>query len=203
MTSAVAHAIPNGSPVTKQMSPGHASKVSSVIEPVTSHATAQDHVCTEGLRDGIELNDLDGPLGDDGAIAVIGMAVKFPGDATSPESFWHMLINRQSALSEVPKSRFNIDAFHNDGSNHEPGTVSYHNVCALASIADVASQINARGGHFVKEDLQIFDASFFSISPAEAECLDPQQRWLLETTYHALENGESPLDQMWQHGYQH
>ncbi|KAL8970596.1 MAG: hypothetical protein Q9183_001442 [Haloplaca sp. 2 TL-2023] len=130
----------------------------------------------EGLRDCFESNDRDGPLGDDGAIAITGMAVKFPGDATSPDSFWHMLINRQSALSEVPKDRFNIDAFHNDSGKFEPGTV------------------NARGGHFIKEDLQIFDASFFSISPAEAECLDPQQRWLLETTYHALENAGLPLE---------
>ena len=30
---------------------------------------------------------------------------------------------------------------------------------------------------------------FFSITPAEAACMDPQQRLVLETCYYALENG--------------
>jgi acyl transferase domain-containing protein len=49
------------------------------------------------------------------------------------------------------------------------------------------------GGHFLADDPARFDAPFFSIKPAEAECLDPQQRFLLETTYQALENGEFTL----------
>ena len=41
----------------------------------------------------------------------------------------------------------------------------------------------------MRENIAAFDAPFFSMPPAEAHCLDPQQRSLLETTYHALENG--------------
>ena len=48
-----------------------------------------------------------------------------------------------------------------------------------------------RGAHFLEEDIAVFDAPFFSITPAEAASMDPQQRGLLETTYRALENGES------------
>ena len=46
-------------------------------------------------------------------------------------------------------------------------------------------------------DLAAFDAPFFSIPPAEAACIDPQQRILLETSYRALENGKSQSYQNW------
>lgn len=52
-------------------------------------------------------------------------------------------------------------------------------------------QIPLRGGHFVQENLGSFDAPFFSITPEEAACMDPQHRRLLETAYHALEDGGS------------
>lgn len=51
-------------------------------------------------------------------------------------------------------------------------------------------QLPLRGGHFLKEDLGAFDATFFSITPAEALAMDPQQRMMLETSYTALENGK-------------
>lgn len=49
--------------------------------------------------------------------------------------------------------------------------------------------MKARGGHFIRDDIATFDAPFFSITPNEASCMDPMQRWLLETTYNALEDG--------------
>lgn len=54
-------------------------------------------------------------------------------------------------------------------------------------------QIAVRKGHFVKEDIGAFDAPFFSINPGEASSMDPQHRRLLETAYHALEDGMLPL----------
>ena len=42
----------------------------------------------------------------------------------------------------------------------------------------------------MKENIGAFDAPFFSITAGEADCMDPQHRRLLETAYHALENGE-------------
>ena len=53
--------------------------------------------------------------------------------------------------------------------------------------------MNVKKAHFLQEDISKFDAPFFSITPAEAACMDPQQRGLLETVYRALENGESLL----------
>ncbi|KAL4862401.1 hypothetical protein BDV12DRAFT_207226 [Aspergillus spectabilis] len=108
-------------------------------------------------------------------IAVIGMAVKFPQDASDVEGFWQMLLKGKSAMTDIPKNRFNLDGYYHPTKAHF-GTTT------------------VRGGNFVKDDLDNFDAGFFSISPLEAASLDPQQRWLLETTYHALENAGLTLD---------
>jgi acyl transferase domain-containing protein len=64
--------------------------------------------------------------------------------------------------------------------------------CLMSSLVQDTEncQMTVRGGHFLEEDLGCFDAPFFSISPAEAAAMDPQQRKLLEVSYHALENGK-------------
>ncbi|EDN95526.1 hypothetical protein SS1G_11404 [Sclerotinia sclerotiorum 1980 UF-70] len=108
------------------------------------------------------------------AIAVVGFGLNFPQDADTPENFWKMLVDGRSAMTDVPKDRWNIDSF-------------YH------PSADRHDSMNARGGHFLKEDISLFDAPFFSMPPAEAVCMDPQQRSLLECTYHALENAGMPM----------
>ena len=45
-------------------------------------------------------------------IAVIGLDLKLPQDAVSAETFWRLLIEGRSAMTEVPKDRFNLDAFY-------------------------------------------------------------------------------------------
>ncbi|KAH9876419.1 hypothetical protein J1614_003550 [Plenodomus biglobosus] len=98
-------------------------------------------------------------------IAVVGLGCRFPGDVTSGEKFWNLLVSKKSARTETPQERFNVDAFyHPDGDRY--GTV---------------------------KDVSLFDAPFFSISPAEAMAMDPMQRLLLEVTYEALENSGTSL----------
>ncbi|RMZ80672.1 hypothetical protein DV738_g2743, partial [Chaetothyriales sp. CBS 135597] len=102
-------------------------------------------------------------------IAVIGLDLKFPGDATNPSTFFDMLKAGGSALSGIPKDRFNLEAF-------------YH------PDPERAGALNVPKAHFLRENIAAFDAPFFSITPAEAAGMDPQQRGLLETAYRAFEN---------------
>ncbi|KAI9163194.1 Lovastatin nonaketide synthase mokA [Paramyrothecium foliicola] len=100
-------------------------------------------------------------------IVIVGSACRFPGSVDSPSKLWDLLREPKDLQSEVPKDRFNIDAFyHPNGSHH--------------------GRTNARHGYFLDQAPKAFDASFFNIQAGEAESIDPQQRLLLETTYDAI-----------------
>ena len=101
-------------------------------------------------------------------LAIVGIGCRLPGNSNDPESFWDLLIQGQSAIREVPPDRWDIQRY-------------YHE--------DVAVPIKmiTKWGGFV-EEVDQFDASFFGISPREAQRIDPQQRWLLEVAWEALED---------------
>ncbi|KAF6807652.1 polyketide synthase [Colletotrichum musicola] len=110
-------------------------------------------------------------------IAVVGINLKFPGDAITPESFWKMLHEGRSTAERVPADRFNIDAFHHPDPNR-------------------MDSIRFTEAHFMAEDPRDFDAPFFSMSPAEASILDAQQRGLLEGAYRVFENAGIPMSKL-------
>ena len=102
-------------------------------------------------------------------LAIIGMACRLPGEVTTPDALWDMCSRGRSTWSEIPKNRFNADAFRHPN-------------------PDRLGSFNAQGAHFLKEDVGLFDAPFFNITLQEARSMDPQQRILLECAYEALEN---------------
>ncbi|KAF5621839.1 polyketide synthase [Fusarium sp. NRRL 52700] len=102
-------------------------------------------------------------------IAIVGIGLRFPGDASSPEELWKVLERGESQWSEFPKDRLNIDGYYHPSGDRQ-GSISF------------------RGAHFIKGNYASFDASFFSISSEDAKAIDPQQRILLEASYEALEN---------------
>lgn len=109
------------------------------------------------------------------AIAIVGSGCRFPGSANSRSSLWKLLENPPDLCREISTDRFNTTGFyHHNGARH--GTT---NVCH---------------SYLLDEDVRIFDAPFFNISPNEAEAMDPQQRLLLETVYEALEAGGHTLE---------
>ena len=100
-------------------------------------------------------------------IAIVGMACRFPG-ADGIEAFWRLLEAGRTAVTEgVPGS----------GLGRVGELFPYPEVQGAA----------CRFGAYLDE-VDRFDASFFRISPVEAQLLDPQQRMMLETSWQALED---------------
>jgi acyl transferase domain-containing protein/acyl carrier protein len=98
------------------------------------------------------------------AIAIVGMACRFPGAATV-EQFWKNLqegVESIRFLSDEELDRAAIDP---------------------AELRD-PKYVKARG---VLDGIEQFDARFFDFSPREAELTDPQQRVFLECVWEALE----------------
>ncbi|KAF4462940.1 type I polyketide synthase [Fusarium albosuccineum] len=110
-------------------------------------------------------------------IAIIGLGCRFPGDATSPEKFWELVSEGRGAWSEIPKDRFNAASFQHP----EPSKIGSSNIW---------------GGHFLKEDVSLFDASFFNLSAEVAASMDPQTRLQLETVFEAAEDAGITLSQL-------
>jgi acyl transferase domain-containing protein len=99
-------------------------------------------------------------------VAVIGMALRFPG-ANTVDDYWRNLKDGVESIT----------AF----TDHE---------LLAAGVVDPAVLANP---NYVKaaamiEGAELFDASFFDLSPREAEIIDPQQRLFLECAWEALES---------------
>ena len=100
-------------------------------------------------------------------IAIVGMACRFPG-AGDLEAFWDLLKEGRNAVTE---------------SDAGPGEGRMGQIFSDQQVPQDA----CRYGAFV-DDIDLFDAGFFRISPVEADLLDPQQRMMLEMSWLALED---------------
>ena len=100
-----------------------------------------------------------------GAIAVIGMAGRYPG-ALDLAAFWDNLKAGRASLGPAPAKRWDAYALHD------------------AERRDRSYVLN---GGFL-DDVDRFDPVFFGIAPREARLMDPQQRLFLETVWAAVED---------------
>lgn len=57
-------------------------------------------------------------------------------------------------------------------------------------------KVITKSGYFLKEDISLFDAPFFSITIKEAETMDPMHRLMLEVAYEGLENAGIPISKI-------
>lgn len=132
-----------------------------------------EHAYTHGYRDGYTSGYSNPQVPKQIPIAIVGMSCRLPGNITSPDEFWELCSRARSGWSEVPKERFETASFYHPN----PGK---------------GGCFNAAGGNFLKEDLGLFDAPFFSLTAQEATSMDPQQRMLLECTFEALDSAGIP-----------
>lgn len=108
-----------------------------------------------------------GPQGfPDDAIAVVGVACRFPG-ADNLEELWELVAKGHDAHQEIPRDR--IDPTRSFRASQDPHMAKRRYF-----------------GNFL-QDIKRFDNAFFGMNNKEAASLDPQQRMLLELSYEALE----------------
>ena len=103
-----------------------------------------------------------------GALAVVGLVGRFPGARSVDELWKNLCAGREGVRFFKPDE---LDP-----------SIS-------ASLRSNPNYVPARG---IIEDCDKFDASFFDITPLEAQIMDPQQRIMLELAWSALENAGHP-----------
>jgi amino acid adenylation domain-containing protein len=108
----------------------------------------------------------------DDAMAIVGISGILPGGNTLT-AFWESLLQGKDAVRELPQDR--------------PDSDYYRQKMREIGVKEVF-------GGFI-ENIDQFDASFFGLSPREAELMDPRQRLLLQTVWEAIEDsGHKPSD---------
>lgn len=107
-------------------------------------------------------------------IAIIGMACRFPNGINTPEIFWENLINKKDCITEIPKERWDMDAY------YSPNRAE-------------SGKMYVKEGGFV-DHIDQFDLDLFKLPAREVKYMDPQQRLFLEVSWECLErSGVNPL----------
>lgn len=104
---------------------------------------------------------------DGNAVAVIGMACRFP-NAEHYEQFWEHLMQKENAVTEIPQNRWHWEKYAVTQEKNQAAFVSRW----LGSLSGIEQ----------------FDADFFHISHKEALHMDPQQRMCLEVAWDCFED---------------
>ncbi|XP_055958872.1 phenolphthiocerol/phthiocerol polyketide synthase subunit B-like [Patella vulgata] len=100
-------------------------------------------------------------------VAIIGAGCQFPG-ADNLDEFWRVLRNGENHVIEIPPNRWNLEAF------YDPDPA-------------VPGKTHVRRAGFV-DGHDKWDFKFYGINEFEALKMDPQHKFVLDSTFMALEN---------------
>jgi 3-oxoacyl-(acyl-carrier-protein) synthase/acyl carrier protein/SAM-dependent methyltransferase len=103
------------------------------------------------------------PRGADGAIAIVGLACRFPS-APDQHTFWANLLKGAELIRLTPEERW-----------------------YWSTVRGVESENGPQPGSYL-DDVDRFDAPFFRITGREAGWMDPHHRMMLELTWACLED---------------
>ncbi|KAI0382397.1 hypothetical protein F5Y04DRAFT_45677 [Hypomontagnella monticulosa] len=107
-------------------------------------------------------------------VAIVGMACRFAGDATSPSNLWDLCANGQVGRSPLPEA---VDS-QVDGQEESTERNQTHS------------------GHFLKDNTSSFDVAFSNLPVDKTGVTDPQVRLLLESVYQATEDAGIPIENL-------
>ncbi|MDZ7781357.1 MAG: beta-ketoacyl synthase N-terminal-like domain-containing protein [Gemmatimonadota bacterium] len=119
------------------------------------------------VHGGVAMTRADVP---EGAIAIVGMAGRFPG-AQDVDEFWENIREGRESIARLSEGEL------------EAAGVS-------RSALDDPRYVKAEA---VLDRMEYLDAGFFGMSPKDAAIMDPQVRHILECAWHAMEHaGHTP-----------
>src|SRR5262245_49815180 len=98
-------------------------------------------------------------------IAVVGMAGRFPG-ARNVDELWELVRNGREAIRRLSDT----------------------DLRGAGVPAELLSRPNYVKASAVLDEMEMFDAGFFGLSPRDAAIMDPQHRHFLECAWEALES---------------
>ncbi|WP_187413120.1 SDR family NAD(P)-dependent oxidoreductase, partial [Streptomyces sp. WAC01526] len=101
------------------------------------------------------------------AIAIVGMAGRYPG-APDLDTFWENLLTGRDSITEIPAGRWDHSRYY-DARRGVPG------------------RTYSKWGGFL-DGIDEFDPLFFGISPKAASMMDPQERLFLQCAHTTLED---------------
>lgn len=100
-------------------------------------------------------------------VAIIGVSCVFPG-SKNYEEYWDNLLEKKCSISEIGKDRWDVKNYYSQDFSEKNKACSKW--CGLI------------------RNIYDFDNEVFHISRREAEVMDPQQRMLLQETWHCIED---------------
>ncbi len=110
------------------------------------------------------------------SIAIVGISGRYP-DAWDLDEYWRNLSQGVDCIREIPADRWRWQDYYRAPNGADP----------VGGEALAAGQHSSRWGGFI-QGADEFDPRFFSITPRDAEQIDPQERLFLQHAWMAIED---------------